>query len=320
MTKRKTSSKPVGILVLGMHRSGTSALTRMLNLLGCALSEDLIIPDRGNPEGYWESLRANQINVALLAALGRGWDDIRELPADWMTRPETDQAREQIRAFLDVDVSRKKPWVLKEPRLCRLAPLWLEMMTEAGIDARVVIALRHPAEVAYSLARRDGIAPGRSHLLWLQHVLEAERASRGRPRALVHYRDLLTNWRAQAARIATTLGVRWPVTVNKAAAEIDAFLRPDLRHADATEERDGAARIEVPAPVLAVYRALLEGGGALFAAFGARGQVGDPESMQRNAELLEHLREEAQQAFAKLDQAGPLLVELIRQILSLIHI
>jgi hypothetical protein len=255
--KKTAKTKDVGLLVLGMHRSGTSALTRMLNLLGAALPDDLLGGNASNPEGHWESQRVIDINDTLLTALGRRWDDIRELPTDWLQRPETDAAREQIRAFIDRQLAGRKLWVLKEPRLCRLAPVWLEVLDEAGVDTRVIVPVRQPAEVAYSLSRRDGIAAGRGHLLWAQHVLEAERASRGRLRALVQYDELLANWREQAAHLAGALELKWPNAVRKAGPAIDAFLKPSLRHADVREERDAAAKLSVPAPVAELYRALV---------------------------------------------------------------
>ena len=99
---------PVGVFVLGMHRSGTSLLARLLNLLGCKLPKDLLGANESNPSGHWESLKAIEINDALLRALGRRWDDVRELPAGWMQHEAAAQARLQIRAFLDRDsVSRR---------------------------------------------------------------------------------------------------------------------------------------------------------------------------------------------------------------------
>jgi hypothetical protein len=193
--KPPTGGRPVCILVLGMHRSGTSALARVLNLLGADLPSDLLGANHSNPEGHWESVRAIEINDALLHALGRRWDDIRELPAGWLERPETDSARQQVRAFVDRELRHAPLSVLKEPRLCHLAPLWLQVLDEAGIETRVVIPVRHPAEVAFSLARRDGIAIGRGLLMWVQHLLDAEAASRDRPRVLSHFDALLADWR-----------------------------------------------------------------------------------------------------------------------------
>lgn len=244
------------ILVLGMHRSGTSALTRVLNLLGCALPSDLLGANYSNPEGHWESLRAIEINDSLLNALGRRWDDIRELPVDWLGRPETDIARQQIRAFVDREFSPYMLSVLKEPRLCHLAPLWIEVLHEAGIQARIVIPVRHPAEVAYSLARRDGIAVGRTHLLWMQHLLQAEAASRGELRVLCHFHELLADWRTQAARIGSALNLKWPSDNEQSAALIDEFLRPNLRHADARSGEDIGSKMTLPSLVSRLYAEL----------------------------------------------------------------
>src|SRR4249920_989928 len=97
--RSSNSGRPVGIFMLGMHRSGTSVLTRVLSLLGCALPGDLLGSNESNPTGHWESARAIEINEALLTALGRRWDDVRDLPADWLERPEADAARMQIRAL-----------------------------------------------------------------------------------------------------------------------------------------------------------------------------------------------------------------------------
>ena len=62
----------VGVFVLGMHRSGTSVATRLINLLGvpAPIEEDLLPPDRGNPTGYWESSSLVAYNDRLLEVLG----------------------------------------------------------------------------------------------------------------------------------------------------------------------------------------------------------------------------------------------------------
>lgn len=346
-----TARKVVGVLVLGMHRSGTSALTRVLNLLGCALPSDLLGGNESNPEGHWESLRAIEINDTLLQALGRRWDDIRELPADWMQRPEAEVARTQIRGFLDKEFGGQKLWVLKDPRLCRLAPLWLEVMDEMGMDARIVLPVRHPGEVAYSLARRDGFTTGRSVLLWLQHVTEAERASRGRPRVLVHHQDLMANWRGEADTIRRELGLTWPAR-GRNNTQIDEFVRPQLAHSDAQAGDPAATRVPLPPQVMRLYGELLANdddkawtaieraantigkAASIFlpgiedlslrieqreretaaAMVALKAGVGDPEMWRRNSAALETLVKENAVGFNKLAQSQPLLHELIRQI------
>ena len=72
------------ILIAGMHRSGTSALSRTLNLVGCAMSEVLVGGDqRGNERGHWESQRINELNNEILASAGSRWDDWEAINPSW---------------------------------------------------------------------------------------------------------------------------------------------------------------------------------------------------------------------------------------------
>src|SRR6185312_12242151 len=79
-----SAQSPRAILVLGMHRSGTSAVTRVLNLLGADLGSRLVAPAADNPAGFWEHADAVKINDDLLQALGRTWYDMRDMPANWL--------------------------------------------------------------------------------------------------------------------------------------------------------------------------------------------------------------------------------------------
>ncbi len=251
------SARSVGIFMLGMHRSGTSVVTRVLSLLGCALPSDLLGANESNPTGHWESLRVIEINDALLSALGRRWDDVRELPADWLQRPETATARLQIRAFIDREFSSAKLWLLKDPRLCRLAPLWIEVASGLGVDIRVIVPVRHPTEVAYSLARRDAIGQGQGQLLWCQHLVEAERATREQTRVLVHFEDVVADWRAEAIRIASTLEIALATDSATVAEQIEAFITPALLHSDASDESGILTGYLAPAkPVSELYAGL----------------------------------------------------------------
>jgi hypothetical protein len=130
------------IIVAGMHRSGTSATARVVNLLGADIASDLMPSITGdNDRGFWESVTTFNLHERLLTGLGSGWDDPYPLPDGWL---ETDAAREAKRGIvdhLDKEFGESKMFVVKDPRLTRLLPLWLEALDELAIAPIIVIPL-----------------------------------------------------------------------------------------------------------------------------------------------------------------------------------
>jgi GT2 family glycosyltransferase len=226
---RDGASAPVALLVLGMHRSGTSALTRVLNLLGVELGEDLMPAGPDNPSGFWEHNGVVAAHERLLAALGRSWDDPRPLPEDWLQSAAADEAARAIEAIVRRDFPATPLWVVKDPRLCRLLPLWRRVLDAMGIEPRMLLMTRHPREVADSLERRDGLPESIGELLWARYLLEAASGSEGCKRCMLAYADLLQDWRATIGNAfeAIDLGLQPDA---EQAARIDEFLSPQLRH------------------------------------------------------------------------------------------
>ena len=225
----------VGILVAGMHRSGTSAVTRILNLLGCDLPRTLLPPHSSNERGFWESPGIVKINREILVSAGSNleeWraDEWREFDARWYSSPVADGFRERARSVLEREFGDSRLFVMKDPRLCRLLPFWLEALDRFGARPLVVMPIRNPLAVAESLQRRDGIDRAIGSLMWLQHVLSAEAASRGEGRAFLRYEQLLSRPHAVVDRLCDDLDVALPRRMSDADAEIDEFLSPDLRH------------------------------------------------------------------------------------------
>ena len=170
------------ILVLGMHRSGTSAVTRMLNLLGAELGDDLLAAQQGvNERGFWEHRELVQINESLLAAMGSNWYDFRPLPREWWKSGHK-IIKERARAFLDTAFAGQQLCVMKDPRLCVLLPFWLNIAKKQGWKAVAVMVTRAPWEVASSLCKRDPLDESTANLLWLRYSCDADRYSRGIPR------------------------------------------------------------------------------------------------------------------------------------------
>ncbi|NKE47566.1 sulfotransferase family protein [Roseomonas frigidaquae] len=236
------------VLVLGMHRSGTSALTRVLSLHGLTLPARVMQPAPDNPRGFWESAAVAALDDRILAAAGSRYDDPRPLPPGLLPDAEREAFIAEALALLGTEFPGTDPFVLKDPRICRLLDVWRPALERFGAAPLALLPVRNPLEVVRSLEARQQMPKAQALLLWLSHVVAAEQGSRGLPRAVVHYDDLLRDWRGFLAR----LGV--PV-LRDTALETVAFLTPALRHHEADTDtllRDA----EVPAAVKRVYAEL----------------------------------------------------------------
>lgn len=230
MTATPTAATRGMIVVLGMHRSGTSAVAGTLAQLGVEFSEHLIEPGPDNPKGYFEHADIWQQDHDILAALGSEWDDPLPLPADWQQAPVLAPAAKQMAEVLHRDFAASSLAGIKDPRMCRLMPAWREWLLDAGMVPLVVLVLRHPAEVCASLAKRDRLPAEQAAWVWLRHMLESEAATRDLPRVVLGYGDLLRDWRMHMSRVGAVLGVAWPCALDQAAPAVDAFLESALRH------------------------------------------------------------------------------------------
>lgn len=165
------------ILVVGMHRSGTSLLGSILQAIGVATPGELIPGDVNNPEGYFERRDITDLQEQLLIRLGRWWpsaEGVLELPSEWLCQACTRQALDQLRAILAAESQRQtSAWAIKDPRSSLLLPLWRRICGDLRIPLRLLLAVRDPAEVAASLCHRDAEAAGmtamRAEQLWWRH-------------------------------------------------------------------------------------------------------------------------------------------------------
>ena len=214
-----------GVYVLGMHRSGTSALARVVDLLGVPLAADgLLDPAADNPAGYWEPVDLTVLNETLLLRLGGSWQAPPPLEltahAGHVLRDRIPEARERFRALHPT-----AQWAWKDPRNCILLPFWSAALDERAV---AVLAHRHPAEVVASLGRR-GVPPERALPLWEHYLRSALFASRDLPRIVVDYGDLVARPDQGIRRLAAFLSSEGMALdgeegVARAVASIDAGL------------------------------------------------------------------------------------------------
>lgn len=224
------SRRKIALVVVGMHRSGTSAMARLLSLSGAALPSDLMAAGIDNPTGFWESTDVARINDQILAHYGSAWDDVfsgaQQPFANAIDETLVAEAAEAITQLYG-----PAPLiVLKDPRVSVLGRFWRAALEQAGFTPRYVVMVRNPLEVAASLAKRNGFSREKSLLLWSSYMIAAERDTRDAPRVFVSYDNLLSDWRSNLSRIERELGVTLPGRTSSASVEADRFLTTELRH------------------------------------------------------------------------------------------
>jgi hypothetical protein len=183
--------------------------------------------DASNPLGYWEARKAIDINEAILYRHGSNWaDPALRLQEEGAFDPyESAACFAEIKAFLST-LPAAPVVLIKEPRITVLSGMWFEAARQAGFGVAAVIAIRHPQEVAASLAAQIGTSPALAGGLWLKYNLLAERHTRDIPRVFVEYSNLLEDWRREIKRISAALAIDLN-TLDESA--IEQFLTPGLR-------------------------------------------------------------------------------------------
>lgn len=239
-------------VVLGMHRSGTSALTGLLGLCGLAVPRTLIPPDEGNERGHWESEPVKRLNDELLAKLQLSWHSLARVDPETLKARRFQESRKLASSILQSEFDRGADIVLKEPRISRLLPFWMPLLKRLSKRTGYAAIVRHPLEVAQSLSRRNDLDPQHAMLLWARYWLDAEFYTRGKPRAFASYESLLQNWQPTMGSLCEALELPIDLqAVNK--RKIEAYLDADLRHEVANDDE----RLGRDVPIIAeIYRIL----------------------------------------------------------------
>lgn len=223
----------IELVVLGMHRSGTSAMAGLLSRTGFGVGASLLLPNQYNPRGYFENKLLVDENNALLERLHSAWDDVRPLSLDALAQHLTSSDnRVRYKALLETALSEPggvdQGYVLKDPRLCRVLPLWQPIWQDLGWNPRYILMLRHPDEVVASLQHRDGMAPEHGYLLYVAYLLDAERYTRTCQRSVVLYDRLLHTPETVWHQLTTE--IQLPSVVSDVWTQAVELLTPELRH------------------------------------------------------------------------------------------
>lgn len=280
------------ICVTGMHRSGTSLLARIVNLLGVGFGPPgaLMPPGTDNRRGYWERRDIVACNDEILSALGGSWDRLPPLAVDWDTDDRLAEARDRVGALVgELTVDADGPQGFKDPRCAVLLPFW---RTVAEVD-RVVVSLRRPEAVVASIQRRNGLGANHAAALYVRY-LTAVLATERDP-IVVPYAAMLSDPRGTSIALAGRLGL--PSPEGETLERIQSFVSPDLDHGDAVSAEQAdlslARWVFEAAQDLDAHRSELE---SLHVALSHAAAEASPGGDGRNAELTERARLAERQA------------------------
>ncbi len=204
-SSKNTNETKTCIVILGMHRSGSSLLTRMINLQGIPLGKSLLPPNSDNPKGFFEHKDIVRYNEDLLNNFGMTWSHPVDLPENWAKSAQAQFSRNLILEVLNKEFASQPLFAIKDPRMCRLLEMWEAIFVEFNTNPKYITIVRHPLEVASSLYDRDKINYDISYLLWLRYLLEPLAFTTPRPHTYVTYSGILQNFQMVLAKIGQDL-------------------------------------------------------------------------------------------------------------------
>ena len=227
------------VLVLGMHRSGTSLCSHLLSALGVDMADQIpgpraTVPTRDNPQGHWERWEIVEFHDRILGLFNRDYlgrfHDFA-LPVAWWADPRVAQIRREIVAFLEQRMG-DSYFGFKDPRTVRLMPVWHQIFNELKLAPKVVLCLRNPVQVARSLHAREGLDPANGEYRWLVHMIDFFRYASHFDFCAVEYELWFDNPAANIEKLRKFLDLPWQQSESDLALLLSDIIDPSARHDD----------------------------------------------------------------------------------------
>ncbi len=258
--ERTLSTRPIMLLVLGPHRSGTSVAARLLECLGAENSLNCLPPAPDNPTGFFEDADIYRFSQSvLMPLLHRHWSHIT--PVDWSRLSKADRSRLGLQALeiLRRNYPPGRPLsVLKQPRINDTLPFWLSLLEHAGFDVRIVCVVRDPVSVARSLATRNGFPIAHTGMLYLSNWLAVLPHLQERSVAFLQFDEIFASPGKALRSVAQRLSLPLPPDFDERIHDFTAqHLQDSLRHSSLPQE-DVALEPDLPPLVAELYRTLVQ--------------------------------------------------------------
>lgn len=139
------------VVILGMHRSGTSLVANILHSAGVHMGDIFRLPDAYN-RGYYEDLDWRAINKWILNTAGGTWFD----PPSYRQIVDATARIGPVITVLVEQKNRRVTWGFKDPRTC----LTIQGLHPYLPNPRYIVVKRNKEDVIASLQRR---ATGRGY-------------------------------------------------------------------------------------------------------------------------------------------------------------
>ena len=221
------------VLVLGMHRSGTSLCSHILSALGVDLSDDIDV-NPSNAGGHWERREIVEFHDRILGLFNRDYlgrfHDFA-LPVAWWADPRVAQIRREIVAFLEQRMG-DGYFGFKDPRTVRLMPVWHQILNELKLTPRIVLCLRNPAQIARSLNARERLDREIGEYRWLVHMIDFYRYTSNFDVSTVEYEGWFTDPAANIEKLRKFLDLPWQQSEADLVLMLSGIIDPAARHDD----------------------------------------------------------------------------------------
>jgi len=240
------------VLVIGMHRSGTSLISRSMRVFGINHGNQLLAR-ADNAKGHWEDLDLLHMNDSLLRYVGKTWSTMSMICSEEIDRLLASDLRAQAVRLIDSKVKVCSCYGFKDPRTTLLLPFWQQVLVDCGLTPVYLFVVRRPRAVVESLSKRNNFEPVRSAYLWINYNLSALRflLQYCPPSARIDYDDLLAFPEVRLRAVANQL--RLPVNEEELRIFANDFLDHSLNHSAASSYDLKLANQDLPTLAYEIY-------------------------------------------------------------------
>ncbi len=217
------------ILIIGMHRSGTSAIAGLINILGINFGKELMPATKHNEKGYFENINIYKINEEILKDIGSSWDNTEELPIGW--EKNINIQKNKLLNFIEEEFKNDEVFAIKDPRLSLLLPIYLEILEKLNISPILILSEREDAEIIKSIEKRDGFDLVKTVNIIKKYKKELEKNIKDLkyPIIKINYNELIKNTKTTTNKIAGIIGIKTEAT-DELDNKIKCFVSPTLKH------------------------------------------------------------------------------------------